>query len=436
MIRRTLSAQGLRPDFDPLEERKLLSTFEDFNSSRFNGPLPFQQAMPVVLRVDYAPPFESGDPRVMISWDKGTPEPRNIGSGPFHPDHGPGSFDPGQGMMPPPGPDHNPPFIPKMQALFDWVHGHAQADVTLSETLSSESSSVSPSGMNHSESLPPLGSTPGSMEYSANSATRSDFPGGPPSHGPGLTQSPDQSESINAGSRVVMSPVVVAYFSGRNSNLNGLAFGVEAAALAAAGREPNAAANMAKNGDPGVSHPMVGPSLASITPSMPLTALTMSPLFNDQALSVNPATSADLASSSLPRRNTSIHPDSENPTNRVTDGEILDQPSELEATVGVIAARGSELLSQFLPGDVTLLGNAVDKFLERLHGLGDSLPTPDHSAPARIQWPIAVTFGAVILEIGRRRFLKREDDDESAGSGFAPRSRLAGWPGSWTARVP
>ena len=65
----------------------------------------------------------------MISRDKGTPEPRNIGSGPFHPDHGPGSFDPGQGMMPP-GPDHNPPFIPKMQALFDWVHGHAQADVT------------------------------------------------------------------------------------------------------------------------------------------------------------------------------------------------------------------------------------------------------------------------------------------------------------------
>ena len=40
------------------------------------------------------------------------------------------------------------------------------------------------------------------------------------------------------------------------------------------------------------------------------------------------------------------------------------------------------------------------------------------------------------LEPYRRRFLKREDDDESTGSGFVPGSPLSGWPGSWTARVP
>ena len=77
----------------------------------------------------------------------------------------------------------------------------------------------------------------------------------------------------------------------------------------------------------------------------------------------------------------------------------------------------------------------VDRFLERLHDLGGTVDATGDRHSYRADWPVAVVLGAAVLEIGRRRLMKREDD-EYAGDGIPPGSRLAGWPGSWTARIP
>jgi hypothetical protein len=99
-------------------------------------------------------------------------------------------------------------------------------------------------------------------------------------------------------------------------------------------------------------------------------------------------------------------------------------------------AQGSDLLANFLPRDGGPLGEAVDRFLDQLHDLGAALPALDEPAEMAF-WPAAWAAAAVGLEFGRR-WLRREaeEDPDAPARVIGPGGELAGWPGSWSARVP
>jgi hypothetical protein len=100
------------------------------------------------------------------------------------------------------------------------------------------------------------------------------------------------------------------------------------------------------------------------------------------------------------------------------------------------AAQGSDLLANFLPADGGPLGVAVDRFLDQLHDLGAPLPSFDDPTGMTF-WPAAWAAAAVSLEVGRR-WLRRETEEDPAEPArvIGPGGELAGWPGSWSARVP
>ena len=128
-------------------------------------------------------------------------------------------------------------------------------------------------------------------------------------------------------------------------------------------------------------------------------------------------------------------PDALNLSGEITEQATAAVVAEDEVELPVTATHGSDLLFDFLPGDVAVLGDAVDRFLDRLQVLGRPVDPNSLGDSYESRWPVVVTLGAAVLEIGRRRLLNRKSED-SAIDGIPPGSRLAGWPGSWTARIP
>ncbi len=100
--------------------------------------------------------------------------------------------------------------------------------------------------------------------------------------------------------------------------------------------------------------------------------------------------------------------------------------------------RGSDLLADFVPGDRGALEQAVDRFLDGLDDLGMA-PSWLHDASGAIPAPAVWAAAIVALELGRRQWKRlRQETEESADRPADPASGLgfAGWPGSWSARVP
>ncbi len=99
---------------------------------------------------------------------------------------------------------------------------------------------------------------------------------------------------------------------------------------------------------------------------------------------------------------------------------------------------GSDLLSNFLPADGVPLADAVDQFLARLDHLGVGGSETDDT-PEYVLWPTACAAALISLEVGRRwrkRRVEGEPDDEPSVSTRGPGGKFAGWPGSWSVRVP
>ncbi len=107
----------------------------------------------------------------------------------------------------------------------------------------------------------------------------------------------------------------------------------------------------------------------------------------------------------------------------------------------VLQAIGSDLLSNFPPRGGISLGEAVDQFLEQLQipGLGSERSGADETVETT-PWPTVWAAALVSLEMGRRWVRRRDEQGDvgrgALGQGRGPHGQLAGWPGSWSARVP
>ncbi len=100
--------------------------------------------------------------------------------------------------------------------------------------------------------------------------------------------------------------------------------------------------------------------------------------------------------------------------------------------------QGSDLLSNFLPVDGGSLTDAVDQFLARIDHLGAARSGADET-PEYALWPTAWAAALVSLELGRRWRKRRADgepDDAQTLPATGPGGPLAGWPGSWSVKVP
>lgn len=96
--------------------------------------------------------------------------------------------------------------------------------------------------------------------------------------------------------------------------------------------------------------------------------------------------------------------------------------------------RDSGLLLDFQPGAGGTLGATVDRFLEQLGDLGVELSGVDEVAEGAV-WPAVWAVAVVGLEVGRR-WLRRGSGGSGPVRAAGPGGQFAGWPGSWTVRVP
>jgi hypothetical protein len=166
-------------------------------------------------------------------------------------------------------------------------------------------------------------------------------------------------------------------------------------------------------------------------PTGPLTAQTVSqttPVFQDDTdsgaflIREGPATAANPATG-----------ESGKPVDTVARSQLAEPPEEV-AAAALPDALGSDLLANFQLGDGGALGAAVDQLLDQLHELGAGLPGVDEAAEFA-WWPAPWAAALLGLELGRR-LVRREDESAPEVGATAPGGALAGWPGSWSVRVP
>jgi hypothetical protein len=112
------------------------------------------------------------------------------------------------------------------------------------------------------------------------------------------------------------------------------------------------------------------------------------------------------------------------------DGEtrsIAETRTDVQEVLGDLTSRGADLLAPYLPFDRTDLEQAIDRVIDGIEVLGDTITQTGETAEL-IPMPIAWGIGLVTVEMIRRRLRDDPEGEGSVGPDQDPALGLRGFP--------